>query len=58
VVNFNRKDDDGHKYLIPKEMLAEFNSLLEKIQNSPFMSEAKWAAEDEFNGRFYEYMVG
>ena len=58
MVRYNRKDDDGHKYLIPKALLAEFDSLLERVQNAPSMSEMKWDLEDEFNDKFYEYMVG
>jgi hypothetical protein len=57
-IKYNRKDNDGHKYLIPKDMLDDFDNLLSRIENAPFMSTKKWAAEDDFIELFSQYMVG
>jgi hypothetical protein len=58
IFKHNRTDDDGHKYLIPKGMLDDFDDLLSRMQNAPSMSEAKWDAEDNFIAHYQQYMVG
>ncbi len=54
----NRKDNDSHKYQIPMDLLEEFDSLFERMCNAKFMSPELWDLEDEFNDKFYEYMIG
>ena len=57
-VKYNFKDDDGHKYMIPEDLLDDATVLLERIENAPFMSEEKWNAEDDFIEHFNHFMVG
>lgn len=42
------KDDDGHWYVIPSEMIDEFHRLLEGGEKT----------EDEFIEKFSDYMTG
>jgi len=55
--SFNRIDDDFHKYLIPEQVLSEFDYWLNALQKAPFMSPAKWDAEDAICEKFSRYMV-
>ena len=57
-IKYNFKDNDGHKYLIPEDMLDDADALMDRIGRAPFMSDEKWDAEDEFIERFNQYMVG
>lgn len=42
------KDDDGHWYVIPAEMIEEFHRLLDGGEST----------EDEFIEKFSDYMTG
>lgn len=56
--DYNRKDNDGHKFNVPQELLAEFDDLLDRYINAKFMSEEKFELEAEFCNKFQDYMVG
>lgn len=50
------QDNDGHDYVIPYEMIEEFESLLE---SSEMDSCDEWEAnEEEFIDKFGKYMTG
>ena len=55
---YNRKDNDGHKYKIPTDMLELFDTHLEMIDKAKHLSDEWYAAIDKFNYQFEEYMVG
>ena len=50
------KDDDGHKYKIPKNLEAEFKDLLDKCCSAPMFSDERYDFEDEFIEKFNQYM--
>lgn len=55
---YNRKDDDGHKFHIPEDLLAEFDALLANYRNAKRFSEEYYDLEAEFCNKFEQYMVG
>lgn len=53
-----KRDNDGHRFKIPAEMEAEFDQLFNNYIEQEQGSEEYWDAEDAFNNKFEEYMVG
>lgn len=58
VSKYNRKDNDGHKFDVPEELLELFDEQLAEMSNSKFLSEGYYKAVDRFNYNFEMYMVG
>ena len=55
---FNRKDEDGHKFNVPEDLLEEFDDLFDRYVNSKFLSAEYYELEAEFCNKFGKYMVG
>ena len=55
--NYNRKDDDGHKFLVPEDLLTEFDDLFDRYCNAEFLSKEYYELESEFCNKFQRYMV-
>ena len=55
---YNRKDNDGHKFLIPEELIPEFDELFERYCSAPAFSELRYDLEAEFCNKFQEFMIG
>ena len=55
---YNRKDNDGHKYNVPEELLEIFDAMLEETYKTKFLSESYYKSVDRFNYNFQVYMVG
>ena len=51
-------DDDGRIYVIPEDMLADFEALCHRVENAPFMSEEEEAAISDLHYHFGQYRVG
>lgn len=51
-------DDDGHIYMIPKDMLGDFNALVKRVEDVEFMSEAEEVAISDLHYHFGQYRVG
>ena len=56
--NILKKDNDGYWYSIPENMVDSFIQLSESVQNAQFMSDAWYAADDEFSREFNSYRKG
>jgi hypothetical protein len=54
--NVLKKDNDGHWYSIPENMVDSFIQMVEAIQNAEFMSDEWYEATDELNDQFGSYM--
>lgn len=52
-----RKDEDGHWFLIPKELVEKFDSYMEKIYSFDLTEKEKWDLEDEFVANFENYRL-
>lgn len=55
---YNRKDNDGHKYDVPEELLEYFDAMLEDTTKQKFLTEDYYKSVDRFNYNFQVYMVG
>lgn len=55
---WNRKDDDGHKFLVPQDYLARFDELLERYRKTKRFTDEYYDAEAEFCNEFERFMVG
>ena len=56
--NILRKDCDGYVYSIPEKMVDHFTQLSEAIENSEFMSDEWYKANDELNEQYGSCMKG
>jgi hypothetical protein len=56
--NILKKDCDGHWYSIPENQVDHFIQLVESIQNSEFMSDEWYNANDELSDQFGLCMKG
>lgn len=52
------RDDNGHWYIIPKELHDEFRSLLEKSTDTRLKDDEMYDAQDKFISKFSQYMTG
>jgi len=57
-MTYNRKDNDGHKFNVPEDLLGQFDAVFERYCNAKRMSDEYYEAEAEFCNRFEKYMVG
>jgi hypothetical protein len=55
---YNRKDNDGHKYNVPLNLLDFFDTQMELIIKAKRFTSEWYEANDRFNYYFEEYMVG
>jgi hypothetical protein len=55
---YNRKDNDGHKFLIPKDQLTEFDDLFNSYCNAKRFTDEYNDLESEFCNKFWQYVVG
>lgn len=53
-----RKDNDGHKFVVPANLADRFDELFNHYCEQKYGTEAYWDAEAAFNNEFEEYMVG
>lgn len=56
--NTNRSDNDGHKFMIPQDLLEDFDSLLDRYSQAKRFTEEYYDLEAEFCNKFEQYMVG
>ncbi len=54
LYGYLRKDDDGHWYLVPEDIVADFDAAMEAV-----LSEPSWdnPAIDDFVNRFDSYRL-
>lgn len=57
-MSYNRKDNDGHRYNVPEDLLEDFDSCLWLLCNAVFLSNEYYEAQTNFCNQFEEYMVG
>ena len=55
--NVFRKDNDGHKYVIPKEYVDEFDALLEAVCSAKMGSSEFYDLNDEIDSKFGKFKV-
>jgi hypothetical protein len=55
---FNRKDNDGHRFLIPEQLLNQFDVLLDEYTRAEKFSDRYYDLEAEFCKQFEQYMIG
>ena len=55
---FNRYDDDNHKYQIPDEMLDWYDTCIDLVRGTKHLSDEWYDAVARFNYYFEPYMVG
>lgn len=53
-----REDDDGHDYLIPEELIKEFDSDQERLSESNFTWEEREDFNAEWNDKWWQYALG
>ena len=58
MAEFNRKDNDGHKYNIPYNELDTFDLYMKCINYAKWGSEMWHLNHANLNNRFGQYMVG
>ena len=51
-------DDDGRIYVIPEDMLEDFDALVKRVEDAAFMSEAEDVAISDLHYHFGQYRVG
>jgi hypothetical protein len=56
--NYNRKDNDSHKYNIPYNLLESFDLHLKVATYAKWGSEAWYDAHAQLDKKFGQYMVG
>lgn len=54
----NRRDEDGHKFVVPEELLEEFDRLMELREDAEWLSDEWYDLTGEFNDKFHQYNVG
>ena len=57
-MKYNRRDNDGHRFNVPEDLLERFDSLFEAYCNSKWHSDEYHELEAEFCNEFSHYMVG
>jgi hypothetical protein len=57
-MKYNRKDNDGHKFNVPKDKLDRFDALLEDYLQAKRFSPEYYDLETAFCNEFTDYMVG
>lgn len=57
-MKYNRKDNDGHKFNVPDELLDEFDAAFDRYSKAKRFSDEYYDAEADFCNRFEEYMMG
>lgn len=55
--NILKKNHNGDLYSVPETMLNAFSCLNEDIQNANTLSDEWFAAQDEFDGIFQQYLI-
>ena len=58
MIKHNRKDDDGHKFLVPEDLLSRFDELLDKLLSTKRFTQEYYDLEADFCNEFQQYMVG
>lgn len=58
MARYNRKDNDGHKFNVPKEELLEFDGLFDRYCRAKSFTDEKYELEAEFCNKFGKYMIG
>jgi len=53
-----RNDDDGHEYVVPVELVEEFDIIMDYIRDLRWGSDKRYDAEAEFEAEFGKYRVG
>ena len=56
--NANRSDNDGHKFMIPQDLLEDFDSLFDQYNKAKRFTDEYYDLEAEFCNKFGQYMVG
>lgn len=54
----NRKDNDGHKFDVPDNLLALFDDLLDRYSRAKRFTDEYYDLESQFCNAFERYMVG
>lgn len=57
-MKYNRKDNDGHRFNVPENLLERFDDLLNRYTRAARFSDEYYDLEAEFCNEFEEYMVG
>lgn len=57
-MNYNRKDNDEHKYNVPNDLLDEFDTLFDRYCKAKRFTDEYYDAEADFSKQFEQYMVG
>ena len=53
-----RKDNDGHKYVIPQQLSQRFDEIMDQLNIVKFGSREYYDLNDALDGEFGQYMVG
>jgi hypothetical protein len=53
-----RKDDDGHDYVIPEELIKEFDVDYEKMGSYDIDDTERWDTLDTWNEKWWDYAEG
>lgn len=53
-----KRDNDGHRYAVPKAKEARFDQILDQINDAKFGSAEWYDLNDLLNDEFGEYMRG
>ena len=56
--HYIRKDNDGHKFKIPSDLVEEFDRLFESYCKAKRFSDEYYDLEAEFCNKFSDYMFG
>lgn len=55
-MEWNRKDHEGHSYLIPSELLDQFDCDYEQLADSVWMSARWYQLTAQFDNRYSQFM--
>jgi len=56
-MKYNRKDDECHKYLVPDDLLNEFDSQMDAMADAEEMSDGWYYLCDKFEVTFGKYRI-
>lgn len=56
-IGYLRKDDDGHNYVVPEELIEEFDFDWEELMSTE-SEDAYYKAIEQWNNKWWQYALG
>lgn len=58
MAKYNRKDNEGHRFNVPAELLIRFDELFDAYCRAKRFSDEYYDLETQFCNEFEQYMIG